>query len=128
MNDALQQALHHDMYNVGRGFHLSISGVEGVQTLKEPYPKDGQQLPTTVSTGRATLRCPYSKKYPRLAKHPGDAYLHGPDILIAIEHSNKFCTISALDETTGGRGNRRTHPSGRFLKTVRFENDQIRTI
>jgi len=62
------------MYNVARRFHLSISSVEGIQTLKEAYPKNGQQR----------------KKYPRLAKHPSNAYLHGSDILVAIEHSNEF--------------------------------------
>jgi hypothetical protein len=40
----------------------------------------------------------YSKKNSRLAKHPGNANLHGADVLKAIEDGQKFCTASARHE------------------------------
>jgi len=76
------------MNNVHRRCSFTVCRVKSVQTLKEAYPKDGQQLWIYVSTEKATLSSPYRKKYPRLAKHPSNAYLHGPNVLVAVEHGD----------------------------------------
>ena len=43
------------MHDYGRGLQLSISCIESIQTLKETYRKDGQELWDALSAVKTTL-------------------------------------------------------------------------
>jgi hypothetical protein len=53
--------------------------------------------PVHISIEVVILGSPYRKKNSRFAKHPSNAYLHAPNVLVAIEHSYQFYATSALN-------------------------------